>query len=116
MEFKWGIVRRQSYTQEGGKGYAYIDPFAGDSDIAHIHSVYVPEKDRGQGIGDAQHKERLEFLRNSGFSWALCTANSHNDPEIKILEKNGWEKIKELEYSSIWIKDLREQAEDVKDA
>lgn len=109
MEFKQEIVRHVSYIQEGGSGYAYIDPFQGDSDIAHLHGVYVPVDDRGKGIGDAQHKERLEWLKNANYEAVICTAGNYNEAEIHILEKNGWEKIAELTYSSIWFKRLREK-------
>lgn len=106
MKMKYRVARQVSYEQVDGVGYAYIDPLSGDSDIALMHSVYIPENERGKGIGDVQHKERLIWMRESGFEAAICTVNNNNEAEIKILEKNGWQKIAELTYSSIWIKKL----------
>lgn len=116
MNFRWTTSQRQVFTQEGGVGYATIDPLPGDtSDIAFIHGVYIPANERRKGIGDLQHKERLAFLKEGGFQFALCTVNNQNEAEVRIVEKNGWEKIKELPYNSIWIKDLRDAEEEVQD-
>jgi RimJ/RimL family protein N-acetyltransferase len=111
MKMEYDIQQRVTFTQKDGVGYAYIDPLSGDSDIGLMHGVYIPENERGKGIGDAQHKERLKWMKDYSFSYALCTVSKWNEAEIHILEKNGWEKLKELEYSILWGKQLTEQKE-----
>lgn len=110
MQFEYTVAPRHWYSQKGGVGSAYIDPLPGDSDIGVINGVWIPDEARGNGVGDSQHKERLKWMKEQvGFYGAICTVSNHNPAELHILEKNGWEKLKQLEYSSIWFKDLTKE-------
>ena len=107
MQIKEEIVRRSTYIQVGGVGNAYIDQLPGDeSGIAIMSGVYIPPDQRGDGIGSKQHEERLQWLKENGFEAVLCTVNIGNKPQLKILKKNGWEKIADFQYSSMWVKKL----------
>lgn len=113
MHLKQVFGKFVRYEQQGGVGYAYVDFFPGDSDIGVINAVYVPPEYRGQGIGSAQHLERLELMREMGMYYALCTARNDNDRENHILERSGWEPLKRMEYVTLWFKDLRAGMEDI---
>lgn len=54
------------------------------------HDAFVPEELRGQGFGQLLHKQRLNKMRDMGYSFAICTVNADNEAQKKILNKNGW--------------------------
>lgn len=90
--------------------------------IVFTHS-YVDFAKRGEGYGLLAHKERLAWAREHGFTAALCTVNSNNIPQIRILEKCGWTRCGMVipcdECSTeayLWMKDLSRLDEEVSPA
>ena len=86
-----------------------ITPFPGCAyELCISHSVEVPEKKRGKGLGSKAHKKRLKYMRDmpadplsNGWTCALCTVNSDNKAQLKILKKNGWKKIHSFKSNCI---------------
>lgn len=67
-----------------------VDPLPGNNEVAVSHgSVIYNTQDRGKGLGQKLHEERLEYIR-SCYSYALATVDAANTPQVKIMEKNGW--------------------------
>jgi RimJ/RimL family protein N-acetyltransferase len=108
MNLKYINHQIGSFVQEGAVGYAHVNYFPGDTEIGVINGVYIPVAEQGKGVGSKQHAERLQLMKDMGFLHAMCTVNKGNEKEITILKRHGWEKIKELEYTSVWIKNLQE--------
>lgn len=86
-----------SFTQYEAVGQARITAFPEVSTIGIIHQVYIPNGERGKGVGRKQHVERLEWMKNHGFKLALCTVNMTNEAQLKIVSKNGWHLVKIFE-------------------
>ena len=106
LTLKQELRQRFSLSQEGGVGQAYVEEFPEVSELGIINGVWLPESERNKGIGDTQHKERLRLMKERGFLYALCTVSKWNEAELHIMEKNGWEKLKEMEFNSLWFKVL----------
>lgn len=70
-----------------------IDNLPGCSQIAVFHSVFVLPGLRGKGLGKQAHAERLVEAENLGYDVAMCTAQLSNEPQIRILEENKWERV-----------------------
>ena len=48
---------------------------------------------RKKGIGSLLNKIRQQIAWNNGYTILLCTDVEKNEPQQKILNKNGWQKI-----------------------
>jgi GNAT superfamily N-acetyltransferase len=107
MHLKSELCQVYRLVQKEGVGQATLDWFPGDSDIAIVSDVYIPPDERNKGIGTKQHAERLAELDRLGFSYVVCTVGDHNLVEQQILTKHGWEKIKQMRYCSMWMKELQ---------
>lgn len=87
-----------------------IDNLPGCSQVAVLHSVFT--RCRGIGLGKAAHKERLADVDILGYDATICTADSTNQPQLKILEANGWNKLAEFRSTKtghlvgIWYKHI----------
>lgn len=60
--------------------------------VVSNHAFVRPEL-RGQGIGQKQHKERLDKAKELGYDYIICTVREDNKAEVHILEKNGWSEL-----------------------
>lgn len=78
-----------SYDEKYGK----LDDLPGNCEVGVSHSVYIPVCERGQGIGQRQHKKRLRYLQQTGHGYVICTVNATNYVELHILDKNGWKRL-----------------------
>lgn len=77
-----------------------IDSLPGCSQVGVSHAVFVPPEDRGRGWGKEANLERLTYMFNElGYDYALCTVDSANLAQVKILEGNGWKKLDEFKSS-----------------
>lgn len=69
----------------------------------------VEPEHRGKGLGSQYHVERLEwFKKNTCVSDLFCLVYKDNEPERKILVKNGWNPILQgvVGYMTLWHKKL----------
>lgn len=79
-------------------GEARGSSLTGTDEVMHIHSAFVSFDARGQGLGDKYHKERINLLTEEAcIKYLTCIVNSDNQAQIKIVEKNGWELLKEFD-------------------
>lgn len=62
----------------------------GCSQVVVSHGVFVPTHKRGKGVGKKAHKARLAYIQDLGYDYSLCTVDSSNIAQKKILEVNGW--------------------------
>lgn len=69
---------------------AEITSLPGCSQIVVIHASHVKPSERGKGLGKAAHQARLAVVSELGYDCALCTVRMDNDPQLKILQANGW--------------------------
>ena len=58
--------------------------------IAFSFAAKVAAGERGKGIGQEQHKARLDCAKEWGCTYMLCTVAKHNEVQKHILKKNGW--------------------------
>lgn len=72
---------------------------AGCSQIVISHGVYVPADLRGKGLGTNANLKRLAEAKHLGYDMMICTVSSENDAQKAVLEKNGWECLKEFNSS-----------------
>ena len=64
-----------------------------EGDICISHGALVYEKFQGKGIGQELHKERLQKIKDGGYTLGMCVVNAENAKQIHILVKNRWECI-----------------------
>ena len=63
-----------------------------------LNDVYVPEKERKQGIAKKLLNEAKLFGKETGAGWLLLqTANDNYIAQI-VYEKNGWERMEDMFY------------------
>lgn len=67
-----------------------IDSLPGCSQIAVSHSVFLPEHKRGKGQGSAAHAARLEALKQLGYDYVICTVQTTNIAQVRLMEKFTW--------------------------
>ncbi len=81
--------------------------FQGNYEIAESFSVWITNANRGNGLGQQQHLDRLEIARAAGLKALVATVDNENEPQIHILYKNGWTKLHPVSsHTHLWIKDL----------
>jgi ribosomal protein S18 acetylase RimI-like enzyme len=98
METRLGTVGGWAvrFTHTHGWGTATRTP--GSGEVYHIHDVYVSYKERGKGLGNKYHEERIKYLEDQGdVTLVTCIVNKKNEAEIKILKKNGWKFLHEFD-------------------
>jgi predicted GNAT family acetyltransferase len=89
-----------------------IDNLPGCSQIAVFHSVFVPPNMRGHGLGRIAHAERLVEAEHLGYDVTMCTTDSSNEAQTKILKENNWSLVHTFKSSktghtvNLWVKDL----------
>lgn len=85
------------YDIEHEHGHATATHLPGTQEVLHIANAYVHYRYRGQGLGDKYHKERLaEFISDEKTNLLTCIVNMNNEPQVKILRKNGWKFLHEF--------------------
>lgn len=77
-------------------GYARLESFPGNEDIAVSVRCKVREGLRGNGFGKTYHAERLRDAYYAGLSYITCTVRMDNPGQIHILEEYGWKKLDEF--------------------
>jgi hypothetical protein len=89
-----------------------VSPLPGCCGVIVSHNASVHRDMTGKGLGKYFHAERLEFMRDLGYSCGLATTVSYNETEIRILEANGWQAVHKFtnrrtrRQVTIWVKDL----------
>ena len=68
-----------------------IEPMAGCNGIALFRAVDIREEYRGKGYGIHFLNLRENIALDLGYSVAMCTIVDSNIPQIKIMQKSGWE-------------------------
>jgi RimJ/RimL family protein N-acetyltransferase len=71
-------------------GFYELNPFPGCNQIVVSNHAFIPKEHRGKGLGSMAHKHRLEHIKQLGYDYVMCTVHENNEPQIKILENNGW--------------------------
>jgi GNAT superfamily N-acetyltransferase len=69
-----------------------IEPMAGCNGIALFRAVDIRESYRGKGYGIHFLNLRERLAVDFGYAVAMCTIVDSNIPQIKIMQKMGWEK------------------------
>ena len=71
-----------------------ITSLPGCSQIAVSHSVFLPLSQRGKDLAIPANKERQSFCFNEMlYDYMLCTINTDNKAQKRVLEKTGWRKL-----------------------
>lgn len=95
MKTTFKIVSTQVHTQElvTGAGRALVTDMPGCPQVQIIHGSTVPVTERGKGVGSIAHTARLKFLKKQGNNYVLCTVEAGNEPQLRIIRKNGWKEL-----------------------
>lgn len=91
-------------------GHYELNPFPGNGLIVVSNNAFIQPTKRGLGLGSAQHQQRLATAKRLGYTYMLCTVRIDNTPERRILYKNGWKLLQQLDLSpdgsELWGKAL----------
>lgn len=80
----------------GPLGFYELNTFPGCNQIVVSNHAFIEKGERGKGLGNEAHFQRLSKMRELGYDYALCTVVKDNEAQIHILEKNGWRKLDEF--------------------
>lgn len=84
----------------------------GSPQICVSHGAFIHANYRGNGFGQADHKERLDRIKMLGYDLAICTVNGGNLAQKHILAKNGWTMAKTFHSSNsghvveLWTREI----------
>lgn len=82
-------MSRFSYDE----GVFSIEPLPSQPQVAHCHNFFVMSDRRGHGRGHALKERQMMTLRNLGYDFAICTVDSQNAAQKKVLSKAGWPRM-----------------------
>lgn len=80
-------------VQEHGSGHGAYLRLPGNPQIAWSFGAFVYEAHRGQGIGQLLHTRRLSEAKAEGIKLMLCSVNSQNTVQLRLLRNNGWSHV-----------------------
>lgn len=89
-----------------------LSPFPGNCGIVVSHNAWIDTDQRGYGLGQYFHEERLKFIKDLGYSCGICTVISTNTAEKNLLLKNNWKRVysflnkRTSNTCEIWVKDI----------
>lgn len=80
----------------GYVAYGYLSPFPGCCGLVVSWGAQVTFLFRHKGIGAIMNLVRIDYARSLGYGQLICTDKTINDPQRRILAKNGWKDILEF--------------------
>jgi hypothetical protein len=83
-----------------GEATGFIHRLRGCETVGWIHSCWVKYGEHGKGIGSAAHLERLKWMKENDFDYSLATVQADNEPQLKIMKKNGWKELDRFHNTS----------------
>ena len=69
-----------------------ISAMPGSDAVVVFHDVYVLRMYHNLGIGALTHDLRLKISQREGARMSMCTVNTSNINELKIIKKFGWDR------------------------
>jgi GNAT superfamily N-acetyltransferase len=91
-----------------------LSTLPGCAQVCVSHAAFVLPEHRGKGIGQQDHQERLNLVKDLKYDLVLCTVHSANLTQKHILGKNGWTKLTEFKNSNnghlveLWCRHMKE--------
>lgn len=83
------------YSDEDG--FWELNPFPGNNQIVVSNHAFIYPEKRKQGKGTEKNKLRLTQAKFLGYDYILCTVIVTNEPQMKILIKNGFKELDEFD-------------------
>lgn len=74
-----------------------LDQLQGCCGVLVSYHAAIGLRYRGKGLGYLLNKMRQQIAWNRGYTVLICTDVLHNEPQQKILERNGWTKLTAFE-------------------
>lgn len=71
----------------------YLTPQPGCCGLIISHNSAIATLWQGKGIGGLMNKLRLKVAAYLGYGTVICTDVAKNEPQNKLLAKNGWTKV-----------------------
>jgi len=89
-----------------------LDQLPGCCGVVVSNGAYLNHNQRGYGLGEYFHKERIDLATYMGYSCMMATTILNNEAENHILRNNGWKTVHSFVNKRtgntvlIWIKDI----------
>ncbi len=77
-------------------GYCELNSFPGCNQIVVSNHAFIYPEKRGKGLGNENHKLRVERAKFMGYDYLLCTVKADNHRELSILNKNNFKELDEF--------------------
>ncbi len=77
-------------------GYCELNTFPGCNQIVVSNHAFIYKDKRGKGLGNENHKLRVERAKFMGYNYLLCTVKANNIAELAILKKNNFKELDEF--------------------
>lgn len=94
-------------------GYS-LAPMPGCCGVVVSTGAWIKQSQQDCGFGDYFHKERIQFMKDLGYSCAICTTVSGNEKQEAILKKNQWINIHSFKNKRtgntvlVWIRSIED--------
>lgn len=76
-----------------------LDNLPGCTQVCVSHDLFFMTKHRGKGNGKRCHSDRLDAIKELGYDYALCTVDSSNAAQVRILVAAGWQRLDSFKSS-----------------
>lgn len=74
-------------------GHYELNNFPGCAAIVVSNHAFVHKQHRRLGLGNINHMQRLQHAQKLGYNYILCTVQSTNTIQLKILKKHKWKQL-----------------------
>lgn len=93
-------------------GFFEIDTMPNQPSMALCHSFVVHEQFRGSGFGIDLKEKQMSKLIADGYTAAICTVQSSNAAQLKILNRFDWKQVGQFQdarngqtaFTYMWVK------------
>jgi GNAT superfamily N-acetyltransferase len=74
-------------------GHFELNQLPGNAQIIVSNHSCIYEQHRGKGLGQVLSEEKLDLMQELGFDYSIATVRANNEPQMRIMEKNGWTQL-----------------------
>ena len=90
-----------SYKIETNRSSRLMSFFPGNSAIGVFHNAYMKLTSRHKGFGSSENAAAVAYANTTyHVDYLLCTVDTDNVAQLKIMQNNGWEQLKKINTCS----------------
>lgn len=95
---RYSLQTGPSYNPRMVGAYEF-DNLPGCSQVVVSHSMFLNPEERGKKLSEHLAMKRVFHARDLGYDYMLCTVCTTNKAQLKVIERNGWERLTSFKSS-----------------